>query len=517
MVELYSRRAPNISTHSPVAKNVSNDLSKILGEKAVETAKIAGENFVLGQKQVLAGILDYGYSNASNNPQQFIEMTNEAFNKQAEGLPEIMREKMTENFLISQKNYLLKVEDNLIKEHDKQLVENSQAIIDNTTNQIQMASQNLYSSLVNGREEDALIARQNIEALKRQASSHSGLKKSNGDYIYGKDNREKLKNGEIYDAQYEFEEAVDSMSLDKLKEWDSEVFQNSLKWQKQTGIDKKTYNDQSKYIKNRLKELGDKDKREIKSDVDFQTANLIPNYNSDTIKRLRKTGIANDELLDAIENSLDKPKTVSEVQNTFSFAQTLRELSPLITNTEDSEAGNTLRFKAATELIKRYTKFAEEQGLSIEDQDDYLSMISKGLVDRQFSEALQPIYADNAINEIVTKYNGETRLAKALEIKEVKNKDEIASDTAYKEAEKIIKTAILLAGQGEYEQAKNTLMDGNKEIIRLRAAPYMSRWDIAQLEEKLYRKEKALFTTKSGTNYEFLGYSNKNAIFRTVK
>ena len=539
MADLYNRQAQGLSTINPIVQKVDTSASEILSERAEKTAKIAGENFVLGQKQVLSSVLDYGYQQAQDNPTQFLEITNSIFEKQIEGLPETMKETMASNFVATQKNILLKVENNFTAKQDAQLKENSLLILQDTEKNIKIANENLYSALASGREEDILIAKQSIDNFKRQASKHSELKTSDGSYVYGKEDREKIKAGNIYDAQPDFEYAVDGLSLEKLREWDKTVFQNQEKWMQQTGIDKKTYNSQSKYIKERLKELGDDNEREVKTRAYFAAAEFIADFNPDEFSELESKGLVNSDLLEAIKTVWTKPKSVSEVVNAYKFLDTLKKLENILSDTDESEDGNSRRFGEATKLLKDYKNFADSAGLDIKEQEDYLITISKALVDKQFSEALQPIYSDNALSEkffTVKQYleTGRTRgkenvidyakdklyqlTSGEFNIKGKQKVSELYADKkAYSAASKIIKNALLSAISGDYDTAKKILENGNREVIKIKNSPYISREEFNRLESDLENNKKAYFTTSFGGTYEFMGYSNKDAIFKAVR
>ena len=519
--KIYNKQSSSLQVQSPVAMPVDTGLSNMLSDRAVKASKVAGENFVLGQKMVMEGILDYGYTENPESPKEFLATTQEAFEKQVQGMPENMREKMADNFFISQKNYLLSVEDNFIKKQDATLQENSMATVGQLTQSLNIAHQNLNNASVSDRKEEMMIARKSIYDLERQIAQHANITKSDGSFLYGSKARGSLQSGGEYNSQDTFEQSVDGLSGERLYEWDKSTFQNQKKYMNETGIDRDTYNNQSKYIADRLKAMDYEKDRVIKSTADFETANLIPNYNSDEYKKLYKNDATHKPLLEAINSSLSGKKSVNEVQNTYRFMHTLANLAPILASTDESEEGNTKRFNAATKVIKEYKGFAEEQGLSIEEQDEYLSTISRGLADKQFNDVLQPLFADNALRDSFFNAVPKRGFWQVQQVKQESidfNKlDENAEKNAYDTAELAIKTAISFAGIGEYDKAKRNLEQGNKEVMKARAAPYISRWEMTKLEIKLSNGEKAYFTTKFNNTYEFMGYSNKDAIFKAVR
>jgi hypothetical protein len=95
--------------------------------------------------------------------------------------------------------------------------------------------------------------------------------------------------------------------------------------------------------------------------------------------------------------------------------------------------------------------------------------------------------------------------------------DSYAKRNARTVANDYVKTAISLSVVGEYEQAKKILEQGNREVIKTRSAPYLSKEEFNRLENDLANGKKAYFTKSDGSTYEFLGYSNKDAIFKVVK
>ena len=537
--KIYNRQAPSLSTNAPVTAKIDTGASEMLADRAKKTAEVASQNFVLGQKQVLNGIMDYGYEKAKDSPKQFLELTQSAFEKQAEGLPKNMREKMAENFADTQRNYLLKVENNFTQKQDDMLRQNGEDNLYALSQNMQLANQNLYTAMANDRPEDVKIARQALESLKNQGIKLSEIKLSNGSYVYAKGDREKIKSGTLYDPQSDFEQAVDGMSVERLREWDSSTFQNQQKWTRETGIDKKTYDSQSKYIASRLKALGDEEDRIVKSNAEFTAAALIPNFDPDTFEGLKKQGVVNNDLLDAIQEVASKPKSVSEVVNTYKLADTIKSLQPLISDTDDNDESNTRRFSAATKLLREYSIFAKDKGLDITDQEDYLKLISKGLVDKQFSDSLQPVFADSALkdNFFVAKafiqegrISGQGGIINTIKDKaaEITNgdmftkvihgmSDEYAKRNAQNIANDYVKTALTLSVAGDYAGAKKVLQDGNREVIKARSAPYLSKEEFSRLESDMADGKKAYFTSPFGGTFEFMGYSNKDAIFKAVK
>jgi len=526
--KIYNRQAPSLSTNAPVTAKIDTGASEMLADRAKKTAEIASQNFVLGQKQVLNGIMDYGYEKAKDSPKQFLEITQSAFEKQAEGLPKNMREKMAENFADTQRNYLLKVENNFTQKQDDMLRQNGEDNLYALSQNMQLANQNLYTAMANDRPEDVKIAKQALDNLKRQGVALSEIKLSNGSYVHAKGDREKIKNGTLYDPQSDFEQAIDGMSMEKLQEWDKSTFQNQEKWIGETGIDRKTYDSQSKYIASRLKALGDEEHRVIKSNAYFSAIENIPNFNPDTVQELKKQGIVDSELINAIEEVGTKPKSVSDVQNANRLSNTIQKLFPLISNTDENEEANKMRFAAGTKILKDYSIFAKEQGLNIEQQQEYSNLIAKALSDKQFSKALQPIFSDTALRDrffaikdfIEPKTIAEKAVSyipRAIENTKENIDNYMASRNAHNVAENVAQTALIYALTGEYDKASKILQDGNRQVIREMAAPYISDQEFNRLENNLSEGKKALFTSKYGQTYEFLGYSNKDAIFKVVQ
>lgn len=512
--KIYNRQAPSLSTNAPVTAKIDTGASEMLADRAKKTAEVASQNFVLGQKQVLNGIMDYGYEKAKDSPKQFLEITQSAFEKQAEGLPKNMREKMAENFADTQRNYLLKVENNFTQKQDDMLRQNGEDNLYTLSQNMQLANQNLYTAMANDRPEDVKIAKQALDNLKRQGVALSEIKLSNGSYVHGKADREKIKNGTLYDQQSDFEQAVDSLSVERLREWDSSTFQNQQKWTRETGIDKKTYDSQSKYIASRLKALGDEEDRIVKSNAEFTAAALIPNFDPDTFDELKKQGFVNSEFLDALEKVSTKPDSVSEVANASKLINIVKALQPIILNTDDSDKANDERFKAATHILRNYESFAKENGLDIEEQKDFKTLISKALADKNFSNSLNPIYADSALKNTLEKPSPVLGWVKSG-YEDIK--DTMVKNSARAMAEKYIQTAITMAVSGNYEEAERVLQVGNREVIKERAKDFISREEFKRLETDLSDGKHAYFTTPYGGTFEFKGYSNKDAIFWVVK
>lgn len=498
---------------------------------------VAEQNYAVGIKLESQRLVREAYK---NNPTS-IDGFNRAVEKgledmaQKQGLLPGVVDKVRENIALNSNNTILAIEKNIKAKQDAQAKQLAQNNLDAWHAQMQQAYTNMYAAQANRDTDGVKRSAEVIAQLKRQALGASQMITNNG-YVYSASDRQKLANGE-YDSMTIFKETINGMSGEYLDQWNKEIFANENKWREETGTNLKDYEAQRKYIQDRQKQLKEMKENDIKNNVEFAQAAAIANGDLETVDALRDTGYVNDDLYKAMKNAFNtKNTTVSKVQAATKLSNMLGQLEPMITNTDDSEQGKAARFTAATEILKGYSDFARSNEFTDQDQQDFMTMLSKTLVDKNFSEALQAGFADNALREAmvfaseselraqgIDPTNPEIRkrtIDRALKSNPMGYKVaprmamERADENARSFAVDVMKAAIVSAAAGDYEQAQNVLEQGNKEIIKMRASPFINTAEWARLE-RLYENGKPAPYEYMGKVYYFQGFTNKNAIFTT--
>lgn len=517
-------------------------LAKIAGSVA---DTVAQQNYAVGIKLESQRLISEAYKNNPTSIEGFNRDVEKGLEKMAQNqglLPGVVN-KVRENIALNSNNTILTIEKNIKAKQNETAKLLAQNNLDAWNAQMQQAYTNMYAAQANNDEDGIKRSAEVITQLKRQAAGASQMITNNG-YVYSASDRKKLASGE-YDSMTIFKETINGMSPEYLKNFYANTFANEKKWREETGITLKDYEDQRKYIESRqklLKEMADND---IKNNVEFAQATAIANGDLESVDALRDTGYVNDDLYDAMKKAFKtKNTTVSKVESATKLSHMLTALEPLISNTDDSEQGKAARFTAATEILKGYSTFARENELTDEDQQDFMTMLSKTLVDKNFSDALQPAFAGTAINEALNvmtavsdrtspfnnpafqKIAGQNRFGRAMIDPETRRMMAFgmsdlplavsrANENARSYAVDVMRTAITAAAVGDYDQAQSVLEAGNKQIIKIQASPYgLTEYDWNRLE-RLYNEGKPAPYEYMGKVYYFKGFTNKNAIFTT--
>ena len=259
----------------------------------------------------------------------------------------------------------------------------------------------------------------------------------------------------------------------------------------------------------------------------------------------------NDDFLKAAKDAIDTPVSVEGVQKAGAFINVIKQLKPILTDTEDTEDGYKRRRAAATEILRAYTDFARTNKVDPNDKQIFLSSLARSLKDPRFSQVLQPMFSQSALTDamqvqfapmmktdaeivknITDKYGNNPavtgpKIKRALEQRDAARKYMVNNDTTDKikmqdernrrNAQSIAQQAkeqmLIAALAGNYDVVNQIYNEANKEVIKTMADGIIPRYEWDRLEKELEHGKPAMLEY-NGRVYQFQGFTSKGAIFK---
>lgn len=411
MAKLYREkvREINIPTVTPLAPEArDNVVVPYLNDLATKLSQAANENFVLGATQAATELVQDAYNQASNNPVEFEKIFDEGYKKIEDKLPYEMRGKFGSRMLTMKQQYLDKTMQNKATyEENKRtkLIEDNF----NSTKQVYLdATDSLFAAQQSGDAGRIKIATEQYANAKNRLNMLVNLTDSKGKAIFDKSTRESVTNGSMGKIDL-FKNNVDNLTLEQLKEFDENVFQNGEKYRQETNTDRKTYDAMNTYIKSRRKALGDEEERVLRSQAFFAAGQMVTDFNSDTYKELEKSKLIPKDLLKGVVD-VNPDKLMSDFKynpNKASDANILLEAIKETNNiikTQDLESG----LKSLIETSKRIRTFGETYNVKPEKTMDALNKLNRAYIDKNFADLVLPMMQNHIgifekSNEYITK------------------------------------------------------------------------------------------------------------------
>lgn len=393
MAKLYREkvRSIDVPTVAPLEpEQRDNTVVPYLDNLANQFVKTANENFVLGATEATTQLVQSAYQQASNNPEEFVKIFDAGYEKIVGKLPYEMRSKFGVRMQTIKQQYFNKTVQNRAEyEENKRtkLIEDNF----NSTKQVYLdATDTLMKAQQSGDAEQIKIATEQYANAKSRLDMLVNLTDSKGKAIFDKDTRSQIESGSMGKIE-SFKNSVDNLTLEQLKEFDANIFQNGEKYRQETNIDRATYDKMDTYMKSRLKALGDEEDRVVRSQAYFAAGQMITDFNSDTYKELQESKLIPKNLLKGVVD-VNPDKLMSDFKydpNKASDAnilmQTIKEASAII-NSGDLESG--LRNLVATS--QRIRTFGETYNVEPEKTMDSLKKLNRAFLDKNFSDWILP-------------------------------------------------------------------------------------------------------------------------------
>lgn len=549
MAERIYNRNPALMPETTYKETKYGTLDLLLKTAGSLANAVAEQNYAMGIKLASENLINTAYK---NNPESV-----EGFNKEIEDgltnlekqgiLPGVMG-KLRDNIALNSATKITSIESNIKKRQDQVAKIQAAQIKDNWNSNMGDMYDVMYRAQI---ERDDATIKQIGQAITLHRQKGKGLANAitNTGYVYDKTDREALATG-AYDSGEQFKNAIDSLGKEGLEKFDKEIFTNVDKYRAETGITRKEYDSQRKYIDERKKQLEAMKEAGLKNNAELAAINALESADFTEADKMAKY-LDNDDFLDAAHKAIETPVSVAGAEKAAGFLDVIKRLEPILTDTEDTPQGFNRRMGAATEILRAYTDFARTNNVDPDDRQVFLASLAKSLKDPQFSQALQPIFSQSALSDamqvqfapvmktdaeivqnITDKYGNNPAVAgpkikRALEQRNAARKYMLENDTTDKikmqdernrrNAESIAQQAkqqmLIAALAGNYDLVNEIYNAANKEVIKTMADGIIPRYEWDRLEKEFDQGKPALLEYNNRV-YQFQGFTAKGAIFK---
>ena len=550
MAERIYNRNPSPMPDGPYVEKKYNTLGTLLQTAGSLANAVAEQNYATGMKLATEDLVNTAYKNNPESVEGFnaeIEKGLAKLEQKGGILPGVMS-KLRENIALNTATKITAIESNIKKRQDQIAKIQATQVKENWNNNMGELYGVMYRAQI---ERDSDTVKQIGQAIAINKQKGVGLANSitNTGYVYDKTDREKLASG-AYDSGEYFKDAIDTLGQEALEKFDKEVFTNVDKYRAETGITRKEYDAQRKYIDERKKQLAEMKKAGLKNNAQVAAINALESADFTEADEMAKY-LDNDDFLKAAHEALETPTSIAGAQKAAGFLDVIKRLEPVLTDTEDTPQGFNRRMAASTEILRAYTDFARANNVDPNDRQVFLASLAKSLKDPQFSQALQPMFSQSALTDamqvefapmmktdaeivknITAKYGNNPAIAgpkikQALEQRNAARKYMLNNDTTDKikvqdernrrNAQSIAQQAkeqmLIAALAGNYDVVNQIYNEANKEVIKTMADGIIPRYEWDRLEKELEHGKPAMLEY-NGRVYQFQGFTSKGAIFK---
>ncbi len=549
MAEKIYNRNPAPMPEGTYVKTKYDTLGTLLKTAGSLANAVAEQNYATGMKLATEDLVNTAYK---NNPESV-----EGFNAEIEKglakleqqgiLPGVMN-KIRDNVALNSASKITAIESNIKKRQDQVAKIQATRVKENWNTNMGDLYGVMYRAQIE-RDDDTIKQVGQAIAITRQKGKGLANAITNTGYVYDKTDREALASG-AYDSSEYFKDAIDSLGKEGLEKFDKEVFTNVDKYRAETGITRKEYDAQRKYIDQRKKQLEAMKEAGLKNNAELAAINALETADFTEADKMAKY-LDNDDFLDAAHKAIETPVSVAGAQKAAGFLDVVKRLEPILTDTEDTPEGFNRRMGAATEILRAYTDFARANNVDPNDRQVFLASLAKSLKDPQFSQALQPMFSQSALTDamqvqfapmmktdaeivknITDKYGNNPaitgpKIKRALEQRDaarkymlnnnttdkIKMQDERNRRNAQSIAQQAKEQMLIAALAGNYDVVNQIYNEANKEVIKTMADGIIPRYEWDRLEKELEQGKPAMLEY-NGRVYQFQGFTAKSAIFK---
>lgn len=531
--KLYRQQGRNISVQPVEATIKRPTLSPITDVLVQNAARIAQENYAMGNSIALKDSLDYAYKQAPDSPEQFDKLATSAIKTYVDtnNLPSSVKDDLMGKFILKKYEYASKVETNYYKKlddtHTDSVHKNTELVTDDMLGQVD----NLYKSVINRDDKNAEIALASYKNAQNNMKILSEAKNMKGEYIYNKQERQSAQNTQTGHLEA-FKRNINTLSKDELADFDKTIFQDKLLFQQKTGADDKTYADMGKYIEGRRKDLGDEEKRVIANQASFTATRLLSTRDPEQYDELKKSNVLPKNVFDAIDKVYKTAPSQTKVENAFVLEKALSHLYSEV-GSFDPRFDDTKNIQdAIVRFGTSWQKFSDENGLDQQQQQEVLDMATRYISDKVFRDSAKNLFADTAIGSRVQTMGlglDMSNLPDKAKVPDFMKKNDFSvkgtTFTRYGDKERAERLALETAHQytklyamqtmlGNYDEANNILQEGNRAVIIAANSDKIPEKEFYRMERDLTNGKPAYYTMEDGRTIEFCGYSNKDCVFK---
>lgn len=528
--KLYQRQGRNLSVQ-PVDANIKPVSLQPLTDVVVKNAaKIAADNYAMGNAIALHDGLKYAYEQAPASPQQFNELADKTIQSfmDANKVPLHARQDLMGKFLTAKQTYASRVETNYLNKQDQEQEQNAYKLSQIQTDDQLSQADALFKAIVSGDDKNAKIALAGYKNAQNNLKTLSEIKNRKGDYVFNANERKTAQNTQtgLVEAA---KRNIDTLSKDEIKTFDTNVFQDKLLFQQKTGCDDKSYDEIDKYIKGRRQALGDDEKRVITNQASFTAARLLSVRDPEEFDNLKKSGLVSNDTIKAINKVYETAPSQAKVENAFLLEQAITMLHDEVDTFRPGFDDATNIQKAIVAFGGAFERFAKDNGLDQQQQQEVLDMATKYISDSMFRDSAKGVFADTAISARVKLNSDFNRLKDIPEQYKPKfMKHEISTGGVFiqpfgdkekaeryanETAHEYLKAWALSCMAGNYENANKIWQEGNRAVIIAANSDKIPENEFYRMERDLANGKDAFYTMPDGRTIRFKGYSNKDAIF----
>lgn len=527
--KLYTQQGRTLSVQPVSVQMKQPSLEPLTSTIIKGAAKVAQDNYAMGNSIALHESLEYAYNQAKDSPEQFNKLADSAIKTFADKVPMNIRNDLMGKFISAKQKYATRVEANYYSKLDAEQEDKAYKLSEIQTDDILSQADALYRAVIDRDDKNAKNALQGYRNSQANLRNLANIKNSKGSYVFNQSERKTALNTQTGQMEA-FQRAIDTLSKEELAKFDKEIFQDKLLFQQKTGADDKTYAEQDKYIKARRTALGDEEKRVIANQASFTAARLLSTRDPEQYEELKQSGLVSKDTLKAINDVYETAPSQTKVENAFALEKTLTMLNDVV-GTFDQRFDETTNIqKAIAAFGGAFEKFSNDNSLDQKQQQEVLDMATRYISDGQFRNSIKGLFSDTAIAEKVkvggSGWNSDWQKGLAKQgIKPMRGR-EVTFATPFGDKEKAERYAaeigheytramVLNAMSGNYDIAEKIYQEGNRAVIRAANSDKIPEGEFNRMERDLAHGRPAYYTLPDGRTIQFKGYSNKDAVFET--
>lgn len=534
--KIYNKR--NISINAPklgaiAPQTFDKQVGALAGVVDKKFQSLAKDNYAMGHAIAINNSIKSAYESAPNDPKKFMELSRTNLDAFKKTLPGSIQTELDKKYTTASLSALTQVESNYKKTQLNEFMQKNNVLLNQNVGQYNFALAGEFQASL---DRDSENEQKLIESRRNAYNTQVGLanaKLTDGTNVY---TSSQIKAITSKDGQTEaFQNAIFGSNLEQLKKYDSEVFQNREQFMIDHDLDAKIYDSMSSLMGQRLKALGDDEKRIVKSQTYFDAQQSIMDQDPVAYDALMNNNVLDDTdkmIMGKIKSVYkDESTTRQGVKDALMLEKTLVALNE---STNDIKYTNDQdkAIQAWGNFSNQFQNLATSTGMDVEDKRQTLDMAAKQFAEPAFAESLKPLVSTStAIGRLITESIAESDAINNSAIpsswkssnigmskyREISAKNDIdksmdyAKQNALDYAQTQAQVARDYANIGNYDMVKKTISDANKEVMKIRNYPFIPAEEFDRLEMELENNRPAI-TKIAGVLYEFKGYSNQSPI-----
>lgn len=518
----------------------------IFGKMADSSIKSAAKNYELYAQTSWAQLSKAAYNNNPNDPIQLGQtLLAGAREILPDDMPEDLRNQFMARFELDGLSLISKAEQNQNKQIDLQNQQFAQANINNLLERIEDDYMGVLQYNIAPGEDKRPIDIEIYNQNAMQLAELANIRDSKGNYVFNESTRRDyttLSGRKLNGAKRFFDDLL-LTNVEDARDYYTKYMLNKEEFVNQSGMDRDTFDKFQRYAAAELKRAGEEVTSAVFNRTRYETARLQTAYIDEKINLWEKQGILPQDVIDVLKSN-DVAHSPIEIASQEKFLEALNNASNIIRNADDTDKGNQQRFDAFTDALRGFGGFANTAGLDQDDQTGIILTMARSLVDKNFSEALGPLFSESALNdelfnarenyndsldssglslteaigrgqtraEAYSNFVNQTRIANIN--REDKRSNRLARENAVNVGAQYARAAFRQALAGNVSEANTLLEQGNRAVIRTRASNFVSEFEMDRLEQNLLNNKPAIYQKSDGTLWDFAGYSARSMIFK---